>query len=176
MSTPPAIQNVSLIGMPGAGKSTVGVLLAKELKLVFVDTDIEIQARESRSLSAIIAQVGLARFRAMEEAYVAEYSYPRAVIATGGSVVYGSRAMARLEALGPVVFLRAAVGTLAERLGDLDARGVAREADQSLADLLAERTPLYERYADITVGVDGLTAQGVATAVSQALFSLKKQV
>ena len=162
--------NIILIGMPGAGKSTVGVLLAKALQLAFVDTDIEIQAQESCSLSAIIARVGLTGFRAMEEAYVAGYGYPRAVIATGGSVVYGPRAMTRLKSLGPVVFLRAAIGTLAERLGDLDARGVAREAGQTLSDLLRERTPLYEKHADVTVGVDGLTAQGVAEAVNQALL------
>ena len=166
----PEIDHVSLIGMPGAGKSTVGVLLAKALKLAFVDTDIEIQARESRSLSEIIARVGLARFRTMEEAYVAQHPYPRAVIATGGSVVYGPRAMARLKSLGPVVFLRADIVTLAGRLGDLDARGVAREAGQTLKDLLRERTPLYEHYADVTVGVDGLAAQGVAIVVTQALL------
>ena len=116
-------RHVSLIGMPGAGKSTVGVVLAKRLNLAFVDTDIELQAQEQRSLAQIIAEVGLSRFRLMEESFVARHPFPPAVIATGGSVVYGPQAMNRLSALGPVVYLHAGLSILDERLGDLDARG-----------------------------------------------------
>ncbi|MGB5984669.1 MAG: shikimate kinase [Desulfobacterales bacterium] len=167
----PQLSHISLIGMPGAGKSTVGVLLAKRLRMAFVDSDIELQAREGLSLADIIAQRGLMQFRALEEDFVVSHPFPRAVIATGGSVVYGSRAMARLKALGPVIYLSARMATLKRRLGDLDARGVVREANQTLADLLDQRSPLYRRWADVTLETDGLSAEAVTLAVGAVLLS-----
>jgi shikimate kinase len=107
----------------------------------------------------------------LEETYVSEYPYSPAVIATGGSVVYGPRAMARLKALGPVIFLDVDIQTLEHRLGDLDARGVAREPNQTLAELLIERSPLYQRYADIAVPAGEGSAEVVTHRVMDALPS-----
>ena len=166
----PKFSHISLIGMPGAGKSSVGVLLAKRMRLAFVDTDIEIQARERLSLAEIIAQRGLVRFRELEETFVLNQPFAPAVIATGGSVVYGRRAMARLKSLGPVIYLAAKIATLERRLGDLDARGVVREAHQTLSDLLGERDPLYRQWADWVIETDGISPEAVTTAVREALL------
>jgi shikimate kinase len=160
----PEKNNVVLIGMPGAGKSTVGVLLAKRLEYDFLDTDIVIQAREGRGLHQIIREEGTERFRKLEAAYVRETAVSRCVVATGGSVVYDEGAMNHLRAGGRAVFLDLSLTALADRLGDIDARGVTRTPGQTLADLFAEREPLYRRYADIVVRCDGKNPEMVVRA------------
>ncbi len=157
--------------MPAAGKSTVGVVLAKRLARRFIDTDLEIQDRTGRSLQDIIASDGARRFRAIEEAVVRELRDEGGVIATGGSVVYSDAAMEHLRRLGRVVFLDAPLADLLRRIGDLDRRGLVRRADQSFGDLYAERLPLYRRWADVIVDVGGLTVEEAAKRVLEALRS-----
>lgn len=172
----PGKNNVVLIGMPGAGKSTVGVLLAKRLEYDFLDTDIVIQAREGRGLHQIIREEGTERFRALEARYVRETVVSRCVVATGGSVVYDEAAMDHLRAGGRAVFLDLSLTALADRLGDIDARGVTRAPGQTLADLFAEREPLYRRYADLVVSCDGKNPERVVRATLAALEKIPKSV
>lgn len=144
-------KNIVLIGMPGAGKSTVGVVLAKNLGMRFLDSDICIQEEEDRLLHEIIAQDGLDAFIAIENRVNASLTVKNSVIATGGSVVYGAEAMEHLGQIGTVVYLSLPYEEIEERLGDLTKRGVAVKNGQTLMDLYKERLPLYEKYADITI-------------------------
>ncbi|MCD8053131.1 MAG: shikimate kinase [Lachnospiraceae bacterium] len=147
-------RNIVLIGMPGCGKSTAGVVLAKALGCHFVDADLLIQAREGRLLCEIIEEEGLEAFNRIEEEVNASIQAENAVIATGGSVVYGARAMEHLREIGDVLYIRLSLESVAERLGDLTERGVSMREGQTLEDLYAERVPLYEKYADITVDAE----------------------
>lgn len=159
------MNNITLIGMPAVGKSTVGVILAKLLAMDFLDTDLCIQRREGRPLGAIIAEKGLDGFLAIEDQVCASIHVQNTVIATGGSVVYGEAAMERLKSLGIVVFLDVAYEILESRLRDLHGRGVVIRPGQTLRELYEERTPLYRKYADIVVaeGAGGIeeTVEGV---------------
>jgi shikimate kinase len=141
--------HIVLIGMPGSGKSSVGRCLAAGIGLGFVDTDDLIQAGEGRSLNQILLDEGLSGFRRIEALYVADLSMdaPPMVIATGGSVVYSDHAMAHLKSACVIVFLDAKLDDLQRRLGDLLARGVVIAPEQGLADLFAERRPLYLKHA-----------------------------
>ena len=153
-----AHNNITLIGMPGAGKSTLGVVLAKKLGYRFVDTDLLIQEGEGQLLSEIIEQRGVEGFIACENAMIAGLQCERHVIATGGSAVYGSEAVANLKSLGRVVFIDVSLRTLQKRLRkDLLDRGVAIRSGATLEDLYNERYPLYEEAADIIVAADDLS-------------------
>ena len=154
--------NLVLIGMPGVGKSTVGVLLAKATGRDFVDTDVLIQAREGASLPALIEARGSAGFLALEERHVRSLDAERAVIATGGSVVYGEAAMTHLQRLGTIVYLSLAPEALAARAGSLAARGVVKQPGQDLAALGRERAPLYRKWARHTVDADAPHEEVVA--------------
>lgn len=145
------IRNITLIGMPASGKSTIGVLLAKRLGFSFVDVDIVIQEKERRLLKEIIEQEGMEGFLQVEDRINRELEAERSVIAPGGSVIYGAEAMAHLKSISTVVYLRLSYEELEERLGDLIDRGVALKDGMSLRELYEERLPLYERYADITI-------------------------
>lgn len=145
------MENIILIGMPGSGKSTVGVVLAKSLGYRFLDSDLLIQEQEGKKLHEIIASEGLGGFKQVEERVNASIRADHTVIATGGSVVYGRKAMEHLKKLGTVIYLKLPYEEIEHRLGDLHERGVAVEADQTLRDLYEERIPLYEAYADKTV-------------------------
>lgn len=154
--------------MPGAGKSTVGVLLAKALSRTFVDTDLIVQAAEGRRLQDIIDEDGLDAFRAIEERHVLAIDVDNAVIATGGSVPYSEKAMAHLKANGTVVYLQLPLEEVLRRITNMDSRGIAIAPGQSFEALYAERLPLYERYADITIACNGLThEQVVSEAIAQ---------
>jgi len=161
--------NLVLIGMPGAGKSTIGVLLAKALMRHFVDTDLVIQAAERKRLNHLIRERGPDGFRALEEFHVLALTATNSVIATGGSVVYSPAAMAHLKALGPIVWLDLPLAEIAARLGDLTTRGVVIAPGQTLAELYAERLPLYRQYADITVPVAGMNHGACVSEVLQRL-------
>jgi shikimate kinase len=163
------VRNIVLIGMPGAGKSTVGVLLAKHLGLGFVDTDILIQERAGRRLQEIVDSGGHRELRRLEEEAILGIDAHGAVIATGGSAVYSPRAMEHLARRGIIVHLRAGLALLESRIDDYDRRGIANPAGQSFAEIYAERAPLYERYAEITVDVGGRTPMEVARAIETAL-------
>lgn len=140
-----------MIGMPGVGKSTVGVVLAKSMGYSFVDSDLLIQEQEGKLLHEIIEERGLDGFNEVENQVNAAIQRTHAVIATGGSAVYGAQAMEHLRQIGTVVYLELPCTELKERLGDLNERGVSIRPGQTLEDLLEERTPLYEKYADLTI-------------------------
>ena len=161
--------NIILIGMPGVGKSTIGVLLAKRLKLAFLDTDIYIQTREGKSLQELIQLHGASGFCDLEGDYIVSLSATASVIATGGSVVYIHTAMEHLQASGQIVHLDLALNRLQKRLDDIDARGVVIGPDQQLGDLYAERQPLYAKYADITIATDGLSPDQVVGQIIRLL-------
>lgn len=150
--------NITLIGMPASGKSTVGVLLAKRLGYSFVDVDIVIQEQERRLLKEIIADEGLEGFIDVENRVNASLDVHHSVIAPGGSVIYGKEAMEHLKEISTVVYLKLSYGEVESRLGNLTDRGVALKAGMTLLDLYNERVPLYEKYADITVDEAGLDA------------------
>ena len=162
-------ETISLIGMPGAGKSTVGVLLAKQAGLRFVDTDLDIQVRAGATLQEILDQHGYRHLRQLEEQVLLDVSLDHALISTGGSVVYSAATMRRLKSAGPVVYLQARLTTLERRIAGAPPRGIASDNAQGFADVYAERTPLYEQYADFSVPVDTDNAEAIATAILAAL-------
>lgn len=151
--------------MPGAGKSTVGVLLAKRSGREFVDTDLLIQTAQGRPLQDIIDRDGTEVFRRLEEICVLALGCQGAVVATGGSVVYSGPAMEHLRRLGTVVFLDVPLAVLEGRVGDPGARGLVRRPGQSLADLYAERRPLYLRHANLTVDCGQRRHEEVVNAI-----------
>ena len=161
-----ARQNIVLIGMPGVGKSTAGVLLAKQLAKNFLDTDLVIQHFTCETLRQTIARVGTLAFRTLEERCILCCEKDNCVVATGGSAVYSEVAMQHLGDQAAVVHLALGYEALCERLNDLEGRGVLMEPGQDLSGLYAERMPLYERYAQFTVQCDGLTAAAVASRMA----------
>ena len=161
--------NIVLIGMPGSGKSTVGVLLAKALGMEFIDTDVLLQAREGRLLQNMIDEDGIDAFLGYEEAAVLSLRCDNTVVATGGSVVYSDRAVAHLKQNGALVYLNLPAGPLVERLTNLATRGVTLRPGQTIAGLFEERHPLYVRAADVTVDTLGLNAEQTVAAIRSAL-------
>lgn len=162
-------KNIVLIGMPGVGKSTIGVILAKQLGYQFVDADLLIQQQEKRLLKEIIAQDGIDGFLKVENQVNASIQTEGAVIATGGSVIYGKEAMEHLSSIGTVVYLKLPYPALRRRLGNLKARGVVLREGQSLKNLYDERIPLYEQYADLTVNESGLKIEETREALEKML-------
>lgn len=157
--------NLILIGMPAVGKSTVGVLLAKRLGFTFVDSDLLIQTGEGRRLKQLIEVLGAASFCDLEADYIRRLNSERAVIATGGSVVYRAAAMAHLASMGRIVFLDIDAVALAARLSQLDERGVVHASGQGFDALYAERQPLYRQYAQWTIPASDLTPDQVVQAI-----------
>ena len=149
--------NITLIGMPASGKSTVGVLLAKRLGYSFVDTDLVIQEKTGKLLKEIIEESGTEGFLKVEEQINSELNVRRSVIAPGGSVIYGLEAMEHLKKISTVVYLKLSYQDVKNRLGDLKDRGVALKDGMTLWDLYEERVPIYEKYADITIDETGKT-------------------
>lgn len=148
--------NIVLIGMPGCGKSTTGVVLAKAMGYDFLDSDILIQHEKGATLEKLIEQHGPDGFNIIEDEVNSKINVEKTVIATGGSVVYGENAMANLKKIGVVVFIKLECDAVARRLGDLKARGISMKEGQTLEDLFDERQPLYEKYADIIVDTSGM--------------------
>ncbi|OUS26828.1 shikimate kinase [Gammaproteobacteria bacterium 45_16_T64] len=162
-------QSVILIGMPGAGKSTLGILLAKELGLDFLDTDVAIQVREQRSLQDILDADGYLSLRNVEEQVLLATECHQKVIATGGSAVYSEKGMTYLKSCGPVVYLEVPLDELRRRIHNYETRGIARRPEQSFDDLFEERQRLYRQYADVTVDCDKL---GPGEVISEVLAAL----
>lgn len=162
-------KNVVLIGMPGVGKSTAGVILAKILGYKFVDTDLIIQQHEKKRLKEIIARDGIDGFIELENKIVAELNAEYSVIATGGSVVYGEDAMNNLRNIGRIVYLSLDYKKLRYRLGNIKNRGVIIREGQSLADLYKERVPLYEKYADIVIDENGCNTEKTVMKITEML-------
>ena len=163
------MNNLILIGMPGVGKSSLGVVLAKVLGYHFVDSDLVIQAQKKRLLREIIETQGNEAFLEIENRINAGINAEKTVIATGGSVIYGKEAMAHFKEIGKILYLRASYDTINSRLSNLTGRGVAINKNQTLRDLYNERIPLYEKYADLTVDVDGLTIEEIVCIIRNML-------
>ncbi len=161
--------NVILIGMPGCGKTTIGTELSEVIGYGYVDSDSVIVAREGKRLPQIIAECGREAFLDIEAKVNSEICADRCVIATGGSVIYRDYAMKKLKTMGVVVYLRLSYETIEKRLGDLTARGVALKEGFTLRDLYEERTPLYEKYADVCVDLDGKTIAESVKTVAEAI-------
>lgn len=162
--------NIVLIGMPGVGKSTLGVVLAKQLGYDFVDTDLIIQHKYGETLQALIEKRGDEGFIELENRELANLSCEHTVVATGGSAVYGTDAMKHLAQIGTIVYLDAPEQELEDRLGDLDARGVVRNGKDTVREIFEERLYLYMKYAEITIQLTGKTLR---TAVDNTVKLLR---
>lgn len=163
------MNNIILIGMPASGKSTVGVILAKVLKRSFIDTDLVIQAQTDKTLIEIIETEGIADFIETENRIVSGLQADNSVIATGGSVIYGKEAMRHLKSIGKVIYLRLDFDEMDRRLNDIKTRGIVMRADESLYDVYLERTPVYEKYADVTVDINSCTVEQAVEKISSIL-------
>ena len=163
------MNNITLIGMPGAGKSTLGVVLAKILGYEFLDSDLLIQKEEKRRLYQIIDEEGEEGFKTIENRVNASIDTENTVIATVGSVVYCSEAMEHLKSIGKVVYLSLSLESLEKRLGNLKKRGVLLKEGQTLKSLYEERVPLYEKYADIVVDEEGKDLEESLAAVLEII-------
>lgn len=152
-------KNIVLIGMPGVGKSSAGVVLAKALGYHFVDADLVIQNEEGKLLSQIIDEAGNDGFLEIEDRINSSINVKRSVIATGGSAIYGENAMKHFKETSVIVYLKASFETINARLSNLKGRGVAIKDNQTLKDLYDERCILYEKYADLTISLDGLSIE-----------------
>ncbi len=161
------MKNIILIGMPGAGKSTVGVVLAKKAGYAFLDSDLLIQSRKGKLLHELISEEGVEGFWKTEEAVNLSIETDRTVIATGGSAIYGARAMEHFKKLGTVVYLKLSCEEIMKRLGDLCERGVTLREGQSLSDLYRERVPLYEKYADIAIDCERLSIREIVEEITR---------
>ena len=153
------MKNIVLIGMPGAGKSTIGVLLAKSTLMDFTDTDLLIQKKYSSALCDIINEKGIDEFLKAENDVICESDFTNCVVATGGSVVYGKEAMEKLKKSGVVVYLKVDASELEKRINNIHTRGIAMKDGTTISELYKERAPLYEKYADITVECASLTPE-----------------
>lgn len=161
------MKNIVLIGMPGSGKSTVGVVLAKILGFGFIDSDLLIQEEEQRLLSDIIREEGVDGFIAIENRVNRNIEVKDRVIATGGSAVYGDEAMEHLREIGIVIYLQWSYEEIESRLGDLEERGVVLKQGQDLRLLYEERCPLYEKYAHITIACEELSITELARIIEK---------
>ena len=165
------LKNITLIGMPGAGKSTVGHLLAKHLQFEFIDTDKLICQQQQRTLQDIVNEDGYMQLCRFEEQAVLSIAADKAVIATGGSTVYSTTAMQHLSSLSKIIYLSVPYKVIEDRIKNLDTRGLVKKPWQSLYDLYVERTELYEKYAEITVAADmtaELVAEGIMAVIARA--------
>jgi len=162
-------KNIVLIGMPGAGKSSIGVVLAKNMGMSFVDSDLVIQEQEGKKLHELIEEFGLDGFLAIESGVNAALHPKAAVIATGGSAVYSAQAMEHLRSIAMVVYLRLSYESIRERLGDLTERGVVLREGLTLRGLYEERVPLYEKYANMTVDCENKNIREIVTELAKRL-------
>jgi shikimate kinase len=165
--------SIVLIGMPGAGKSTVGILLAKELGMGFVDTDVAIQVRKGKTLQEILETSDYLNLRAIEEQVLLSEKIDGKVVATGGSAVYSEAGMARLKDCATVVFLDVPLQELEKRISNFDSRGIARKPNQSFESLFEERRELYKKYANISVNC---YQQSLQQTLEKTLESLSQQL
>ena len=164
------MSNIVLIGMPGAGKSTVGVVLAKRLGYRFVDSDLVIQEQYGKLLHELIDENGVEGFWKIENDVNAGIETDKSVIATGGSAIYGKNAMEHLREISTVIYLQLPYEEVADRLGDLNARGVTLKPGQSLKELYEERVPLYEKYAHATIFCEGKMLREIVAEIVEVCF------
>jgi shikimate kinase len=165
----PQRSNLVLIGMPGAGKSTVGVILAKQTGRAFVDTDVVIQVAQARTLQDIVDKDGYFALRHIEERALLGLSVRNHVVATGGSAAYSEPAMRHLKQDGVLIFLDVDLRTIEARVNDFSARGLAKRPDQTFSDLFEERFELYMKYADLVIKCSSMTQEQVCARISKEL-------
>ena len=168
------MKNITLIGMPGAGKSTIGVILAKSLLMDFQDTDLTIQKTTGKSLCQLLKEKGNEGFLKLENDIIISENFENTVIATGGSAVFGEEAMEKLRRESTVIFLDVPVSELEKRLSNIRTRGVAMKEGTTVRELYGERLPYYKRYADITLDCTGLTAEECVDEAVRRLRSWKQ--
>ncbi len=161
--------NITLIGMPGAGKSTTGIILAKNCSLGFLDTDILIQINRQKPLQQILDERGHIYLREIEEDEILKINITNNVIATGGSVAYSERAMEHLSEISQIVFLEVSYEELTRRITNFETRGIAKEADQTFEELFEERQVLYKKYADITIKAENISQEEIALQISELI-------
>ncbi|HPD00618.1 MAG TPA: shikimate kinase [Acetivibrio sp.] len=166
--------NIVLIGMPGAGKSTIGVLLAKALKKPFIDTDLLIQQKYNMFLQDIIDKYGIKRFLSVEEEIAVSMDIRNHVIATGGSIIYSDAALKHLKKEGFVVYIKLRLDEIEKRISNISSRGIAKEKDKTLMDLYNERVPLYEKYADITVNCSDMDIEASVAEIINRIKTTEK--
>ena len=170
------MKNIVLIGMPGAGKSTVGVLLAKTLLMDFTDTDLIIQRQTKMPLCDIINEKGTEYFIKLEEEIILGENFTNCVIATGGSAVYGKRAMEGFSRDCIIVYLKVELSELIRRLGDITTRGIAMEEGTGIPELFSERAPLYEKYAHVTVDCTGRTPEECVVLINEEICHRERAI
>ncbi|MBR2836498.1 MAG: shikimate kinase [Coriobacteriales bacterium] len=163
-------RNIVLVGMPAAGKSTMGVLLAKKMRYNFIDTDITIQVNHDATLEELIAAQGNEALLKMEAEVLESIEPARTVIATGGSACYSAHAMEHLKTTGPIVYIYAAYEDVARRVGDVKKRGVIMPKGYTFKDLFLERSALYEQYADVTVDTTGISVARSVDLIADAVL------
>ena len=163
------MQNIILIGMPGAGKSTVGIVLAKALGYKFIDTDLVIQEDQGMVLQNIIEKYGNKGFNTIENNIISSIKTDKSVIATGGSAVYGTEAMNNFKSSGNILYLELPFNEIKKRLGNLEKRGVSIEKGQTLETLYNERIPLYEKYSDLTIHCHKLQIREIINTIIKQL-------
>ena len=165
--------NLTLIGMPGAGKSTIGIILAKVLSFGFIDTDILIQINQQKSLQQIIDESDHLNLRKIEEEEILKINITNQIIATGGSAVYSEKAMSYLKNISTIIFLKVGYEEITRRIHNFNTRGIARAKDQTFRDLYNERQVLYNRYAELTIDCNALDQEEIAEQISVKISAKK---
>ncbi|MBE5954452.1 MAG: shikimate kinase [Lachnospiraceae bacterium] len=164
--------NIVLIGMPGAGKSTIGVLLAKALNYNFIDADLVIQQQNNKKLYEIINEVGIEEFLKIEDETISYINTSRTVIATGGSAVYGENAMNHMKDNGIVMYLKLSCLEIINRISNIKTRGIAMKEGKTIFDIYNERVPLYEKYADIIIDAEGTNIEECVSLVMEEIVNI----
>lgn len=164
--------NLVLIGMPGAGKSTIGVLLAKKLNFEFIDTDLLIQSQQNRSLQDIVDNEGYMELRKIESDALKNLNCTRSLISTGGSAVYSPEGMENLKKIGTIVFLDVSYDEIVRRIGDFSQRGIAMAKNQTFEDLYNERNKLYNQYSELTIDCNQLSQDELCGHIAQKYSEL----
>lgn len=162
-------KNITLIGMPGAGKSTTGIILAKNMSMGFLDSDILIQINRGRSLQSILDEKGYLALREIEEEEILKINIEGNVIATGGSAVYSAAAMEHLQSISTIVFLHVDFEEIKRRITNFDSRGIAKAENQSFRDLFNEREALYGKYAELTIDAAAISQDETARIITAKL-------
>lgn len=161
--------NLTLVGMPGAGKSTIGIILAKNLGLGFIDTDVLIQINQQKTLQQILDAGDHLHLRAIEEKEILKINIENHVIATGGSVVYSQKAMDHLRSISKIIFLEITFDGIKKRIHNYETRGIAKSKEQSFEELFVERQALYRKYAEITIDCNVLDQEQLAIEIARGL-------
>jgi len=165
-------ENIVLIGMPGAGKSTIGVLLAKAINYQFIDTDLIIQNRTNMKLFELINKNGINTFLKIEEDILSELTYKKTVIATGGSAVYGEKAMKHLSENGHIIYIKLSCEEIKKRVNNIKTRGIAMSNGSSIEDVYEERIALYDKYADIIVDCENMNIEESVNKIMMEINNL----